>query len=92
MRNELWGITLSTLIGLCLGACYFGGLWYTIRRMTTARRPTMALAVSFVARAALALTVVLVLLWAPWGNPAACLLGIVAARLAVGRWVAVATH
>lgn len=92
MRNELWSIALSALIGLCLGACYFGGLWFTIRYITATRRPTMALAVSFVARAALALAAVLALLWAPWGNPAACLLGIVAARLAVGRWVAVAAH
>ena len=41
--------------GLVLGACYFGGLWWTVRRLPTARQPWMLYASSVVMRMALLL-------------------------------------
>jgi F1F0 ATPase subunit 2 len=49
------GAILGLLAGLALGLVYFGGLWWTVRRVPTWRRPERALLASFVARALLAL-------------------------------------
>ncbi len=40
--------------GLLLGALYFGGLWWTVRRLPTARHPAALIAGSFLLRAAVA--------------------------------------
>ena len=87
MRNELWAIAVSAAVGIAMGGSYFGGLWFTVRRMPESQRPMLLLLGSFAIRGALTVLVVLALLWAPWGNLAALLIGMIAARLAIGRMV-----
>ncbi len=75
------------LLGVLLGLMYFGGLWWTVSAVTRHRVPAWWLAVSFVVRVAL-LTAGLyfVLLISVW-HLAACLMGWLAARMALMRFV-----
>ena len=43
-------LLLGLVAGLALGALYFGGLSWTVRRLPTWRRPQRALLVSYAAR------------------------------------------
>lgn len=44
----------AALAGGALGLLYFGGLWLTVRRVPTARRPGLLVAASFLGRLAAA--------------------------------------
>ena len=76
-------------LGLLLGVAYFGGLWWTLTRLGRWRRPTVALAVSFVARAALALAVFAWL--ARWGLASfgIAFVGFLAVRIVASQRLAV---
>lgn len=87
MMTEGWPILASIAIGCGLGGFYFGGLWLTVQHLGRSRHPVALLLGSFAARTALIALVVLALWAVPWGNLAACLAGMVVARLAVGRLV-----
>ena len=80
----------STLFGGLLGLGYFGGLWWTVRRMRHAQWSKGLLFGSFAVRTAFALGgfyVVVLLMGAHWEMVALCLLGFVGARLVlVRRW------
>lgn len=71
------------VVGAVLGVVYFGGLWWTVQRLRTWRRPQSALLASFVVRAAVVLPafVFLALQGALWLVGA--LLGFLAARFAL---------
>lgn len=47
-------VALAAAAGLLIGLLYFGVLWWTVRRMLTARYPAVLVAGSFLVRAALA--------------------------------------
>lgn len=47
-------LPLSAAGGLAIGLLYFGGLWWTVRRMASARHPAALVAGSFLVRAAVA--------------------------------------
>jgi len=53
---------LALITGAILGCAYFGGLWWTVRRMPDARRPAALYFVSLAFRAALLLLVVYLVL------------------------------
>ena len=76
-------LTLGLLAGLALGALYFGGLWWTVRRVPTWRRPERALLASFVVRALLVLPAFVALALQGPGPLVAALVGFLVARFAV---------
>ena len=79
-------ITMGLLAGLLVGAVYFGGLWWTVRRMpTTQNLPAFYLA-SLLVRSIL-LLLIFYLALAHYGLPAflAAVLGFVIARY-MARW------
>lgn len=81
--------TLQLAVGLAagaaLGAVYFLGLWWTLRRLPGARRPGLRLLASFTLRGALVVAAFAAL--ARWGALAlvVALGGFLLARLAVTR-------
>lgn len=88
MTDPILLAALGLAAGLALGAAHFGGLWWTVRRATSARRPARLLALSALGRGA-ALTAGLVALakigpWALLGG----LVGVLIARLVATRTVA----
>lgn len=72
---------LMVVVGMVLGAIFFGGLWMTVRQMPNSRRPGMLFLFSVVVRT----TVVIGGFWYFAGGDAksmlACLLGFIGLRL-----------
>jgi F1F0 ATPase subunit 2 len=52
---DWWSVLWSALIGVLLGLTYFGGLWFTVQRLSTARHPALMAFASFLLRIVLLL-------------------------------------
>ncbi len=81
------GILLSGFAaGLGLGFIFFVGLWYTVRRVATSKRPGLVLTASALVR--IGVTVVgfyFLAVTAGWRGVVAGLVGFIAARVAVTK-------
>lgn len=53
-----WLVILSAFIGVLLGLAYFGGLWLTLQRLSSSRRPALVAFASFLIRTALLLAAI----------------------------------
>jgi F1F0 ATPase subunit 2 len=76
-------LLLAALAGVALGLVYFGGLWWTVRRLQIWRQPHWALLASFVVRAGLVLPVFVLLALRGALPLVFALLGFLAARFAL---------
>jgi F1F0 ATPase subunit 2 len=74
---------LATLCGALLGAFFYGGLWWTVRRLTTSRRPALAVFTSMLLRMGVALGGLYIVGRNDWVRLLSCLLGFLLARVAV---------
>ncbi|CAN5297678.1 ATP synthase subunit I [soil metagenome] len=81
--NEHLGLILPFLAGILLGAIFFGGLWWTICRAVDSRQPALWFLSSLLLRTSMALAGFYFVARGHWENLLLCLLGFVAARLAV---------
>ena len=73
------------LAGGLLGAIFFGGLWWTVRRGVSSQQPALWFLGSLLARLSVALAGFYFVSGGHWERLVACLLGFVTARLAVTR-------
>jgi F1F0 ATPase subunit 2 len=80
-------LALAAGAGILLGAVYFGGLWLTVRRLPTSRRPALTVVVSLAARVAILLGGTYLVMDGRVERLLACLVGIVVARLILVRLV-----
>jgi F1F0 ATPase subunit 2 len=71
--------------GLFLGAIYFGGLWFTVRRGVSSQRPALWFFFSLLLRMGVALAGFNLVSGGRWERLLACLLGFVVARLVITR-------
>lgn len=85
--NDLWGFILAFIIGILLGVFFFGGLWWTARRIPFARRPSMLVLFSFFARAAVVMAGFWLVGFGKWQRFTMCLGGFILARFIVNLWV-----
>jgi F1F0 ATPase subunit 2 len=82
-------IIAAVCVGLLLGGLYFGGLWWTVRRMPHARHPLNLYFGSVIVRLTMVLAAFYgVLANADWPRLVASLAGFVAARMLLIRLVA----
>lgn len=72
-------------IGFAIGALYFLGLWWTVRRLKRSRRPTVLTLASFLSRAALVLVVFYLAAQGRWERFLGCLAGFLLARVVITR-------
>lgn len=86
MTSSLSVLLLVLLGGAALGTLFFGGLGLTIERLARARRPAAWLAVSFLARTAIVLTGLVLLMGGRWERLAAALVGFHLARTVALHW------
>ena len=84
--NESLVLALTWLAGLVLGGVFFGGLWWTVRRGVTSRRPALLFLGSMVLRTSIVIAGFYVVSDAHWQRLLACLLGFVIARFLVTRF------
>ncbi len=83
--NTSWIIFFAGLAGIGLGAIFFGGLWWTIRRGVSSSRPAAWFLGSAVLRMGAALAGFYFISDGHWPRLVACLVGFIAARLIVTR-------
>lgn len=83
--NEPLTLALAAVAGLLLGAVFFGGLWWTVRRGVAAKQPARWFVVSLLLRMGIVLAGFYLV---GRGHPErmlVCLLGFVVARVLVKR-------
>ncbi len=73
--------------GMCLGAVFFGGLWWTVRRGISAREPVLWFFPSALARMSVAMTGLYFIGRDDWVRWALGLAGFLFARLLIKRLV-----
>lgn len=83
--NETLMLVLSWAAGGGLGALFFGGLWWTVRRAAGSKWAPLWFPVSLLFRSALALAGFYAVSAGHLDRLALCLLGFVMARLAAAR-------
>lgn len=76
---------LAMLEGVMLGAIFFGGLWWTVRKAVTAKHPALWFFGSILLRMCIVLPGFYFILGDSWLDLLAGLLGFIAARLVVVR-------
>ena len=81
--NETLTLALAWLAGAALGAFFFGGLWWTVRKLASSPRLALWVFGSALARTGIALAGFYLVGGGHWERLLACLLGFVMARLAV---------
>jgi len=81
--NEAMTLTLALMAGAALGAIFFGGLWWTIRKACASERPALWFFGSLVLRMGIALAGFYFVSGGEWKRLVLCLLGFIVARLAV---------
>lgn len=84
---EILNLIAAFAGGVLLGASYFGGLWWTVRRLPQAKRPMTLYFGSLAIRlAGLMLAFYGVLTFYEWPHLAAALMGLIFARTALVRF------
>lgn len=88
--TEVWSLVLALVTGILLGALFFGGLWWTVSRMGSSKRPALLLFGSFLLRTSVALGGFYLIARGHWERLLVCLLGFVLARILVTLFTRVA--
>jgi F1F0 ATPase subunit 2 len=83
--NEIIIMTAALVGGVLLGAFFFGGLWWTVRKGVTAKNPALWFLGSSLLRTVVVLAGFYFIGRADWKKLLFCLLGFVIARFLVLR-------
>jgi F1F0 ATPase subunit 2 len=83
--NETLTMVLALVTGVLLGAMFFGGLWWTVRKGISSQRPAFWFLGSLLLRMSITLTGFYFIGRGHWERLLVCLLGFVIARLIVTR-------
>jgi F1F0 ATPase subunit 2 len=78
-------LALALVAGLSLGAIFFGGLWWTVRKGVSSKRPALLFLASLLLRTAVVVAGFYVVADGHWQRLLACLLGFAIARFLVTR-------
>jgi F1F0 ATPase subunit 2 len=82
-----FGAIAAVVLGLALGAGYFGGLWWTLASLPRWRRPGVALLLSFALRGAVVVAAFVLLARAGLPPLALAFAGFLTARVALVAWL-----
>ncbi len=83
--NEALSLALAWAAGGGLGAIFFGGLWWTVRKGVSSERPVLWFVASMVLRSGIVLIGFYLVSIGDWRRLPACLVGFVIAQLVVAR-------
>ena len=85
MMNETLSLALALVTGALLGAMFFGGLWWTVRKGVSSKQPALLFSGSLLLRMSIALAGFYFISRGHWERLLVCLLGFVIARFIVTR-------
>ncbi len=83
--NETLSLVPALVAGVLLGAIFFGGLWWTVRKGVSSKQPALWFFGSLLLRTSIALAGFYFFGRGHWERLVVCLLGFVLARLIVTR-------
>ena len=83
--NEFSGRVLALVAGLSLGAIFFDGLWWTVRKGVLSKHPALWFLGSMLVRMSLVLVGFYFVGRGNWQRLVSCLLGFIIARFCVMR-------
>ena len=83
--NDTFRLMVALVTGLLLGAMFFGGLWWTVRKGVSSKRPALWFVGSLLVRTSIALAGFYFIARGHWQRLIVCLIGFVVARLIVTR-------
>ena len=81
--NEMLILMLAWAAGILLGAFFFGGLWWTVRKGLSSTQPAFWFFGSLLVRMSIALTGFYFVSGGHWERLVLCLLGFIMARVIV---------
>jgi F1F0 ATPase subunit 2 len=81
--NEIVYKILAFIVGLLLGTIFFGGLWFTVRKLVTSKRPALWFLGSFILRVSITLIGFYYISSGSWQRLIICVAGFIIARFAV---------
>jgi len=81
--NDALMLAVAFVVGTAIGAWFYLGLWWTIRRGLASSQPALWFTASLVLRLGIALAALFAIGRGHWPRLALCLLGMVFARLVV---------
>ena len=70
----------ALVVGILLGIIFFGGLWFTVRKMVASKIPALWILFSFIFRMAITLLGFYFISMGDWKKLISCLIGFVVAR------------
>lgn len=88
--NEMLILLPAWMAGILLGAMFFGGLWWTVRKGLASKRPAAWFLGSMLLRIGLTVAGFYFVAGGHWQRLLLCLLGFAMARLLVTRFTRVA--
>ena len=83
--NDTVSLVLAVVTGVLLGALFFGGLWWTVQKGVSSKRPALWFFGSLLLRTSIALAGFYFMARGHWERLLLCLLGFIMARLIVTR-------
>ncbi|MEO7714925.1 MAG: ATP synthase subunit I [Capsulimonas sp.] len=83
--NEAITLAASCLAGGVLGAIFFGGLWWTVRKGVASEQPALWFLGSLIVRMGVTLAGFYIVSGGHWERLLICLVGFVTARIFVSR-------
>lgn len=84
--NEISNMVLPMIVGMLLGVLFFGGLWFTVKKLITSKTPALLMSGSFFFRIGIVLAGFYFVGLDDWRKLIACLIGFLVARFAVIRF------
>lgn len=90
--SDMLPLALAALAGMLLGAVYFGGLWWTVKKGLASPRPAQWFIASLLLRLGFTLLGFYLVAGDDWKKVLACLLGLIIVRVIVIRltWTPIA--
>jgi F1F0 ATPase subunit 2 len=85
MISEILRLALALVTGVLLGAIFFGGLWWTVRKGVSSKQPALWFLGSVLLRTGIALAGFYFVARGHWERWLVCLLGFIMARVIVTR-------
>jgi F1F0 ATPase subunit 2 len=83
MMNNVLYMLLSCAAGLGLGLIFFWGLWFTIKKMVSAKKPALLFLGSLIVRVSITLVGFYYVALGNWQRLLICLLGFIVARFII---------
>ena len=78
-------LSFALVVGLILGAIFFGGLWWTVPRGVVSKHPVLWLSISLMVRMSITLAGLYLVGRGHWQRLTICMLGFMIARAIVVR-------